>query len=100
MEVALEYWSIPNGGEHTVTFLPNPLEEFDSDLHIAPIREDDCELIVRRLEDAEGRVHSAVDDLDVLHADVLTVAANVRNGSKADARELTFGLASFQPLPC
>ena len=64
-------------------FLSDALNEVVGNLQIAPVREDDCELILRGLEDAEGRVRGPVDYLDVLTPSLLSASAYVCNGSKA-----------------
>ena len=65
------------------TLIPNAGMEVSRQLHVLAIGEYLRELLVRSLEDAEGRVVRSVDDLDVLHGGSLAACRILR---KLDGR--------------
>lgn len=67
--VALEDGQLPKRRQHPVGFtLSDALNQVVDNLQIAPVRENDGELILRGLEDAEGRVRGTIDYLNVSHS--------------------------------
>ena len=84
--------TLPERAENVPSLAPvYPLEKILDELHVPTVGENSLELFIGGLEQAEGGVQSAVDDLDVLHETSLQVQRTSAMGGKRTLRPFARG---------
>src|SRR3569623_1230197 len=74
--IAFQDRAVPTRRQHCAgSFLAKPVEQVFGQFDIPFIRKVFVDFLFRRLEKADGRIHCAIDDLNVLHDDVLASAS-------------------------